>query len=203
MTDDSREVTELLDAWSDGDPAALERLIPLVVDDLRRIARSYLVREQPGHTLEPTALVNELYVRLAGKRSVTWESRTHFFAGMAEIMRRILVDHARRRKALKKGGGTARSSFDETFASGTFWGPSIHAIDIDLVALNEALESLAAVDPRQARIVELRYFGGLTIEETARTLESSPTTVKREWHSARLWLLRELGRAEGKKSGPD
>ncbi len=189
------EVTRLLDAWSAGDPEALEQLIPLVVDDLKQIAGAYLARERPGHTLEPTALVNELYLRLAGRRTVRWESRTQFFASMAEIMRRILVDHARRRTAVKKGGGARKLSFDEAVDGRTLWGPAIRAIDVDLVALDDALRSLAEVDPRQARIVELRYFGGLTIEETARTLESSPTTVKREWHTARLWLLRELGRS--------
>ncbi|MEE8524498.1 MAG: sigma-70 family RNA polymerase sigma factor [Thermoanaerobaculia bacterium] len=193
MSLDEREVTELLDAWSAGDPEALERLLPLVIDDLRRIARAFLARERPGHTLGPTALVNELYLRVVGRRAVSWES-TQFLAGVAEIMRRILVDHARRHRAAKKGGGVGRLGFDESIDAQTLWGPAIRAIDVDLVALDEALESLAAVDPRQARIVELRYFGGLTVAETARTLDCSPTTVKREWHSARLWLLRELGR---------
>ena len=166
-----------------------------MLDDLRRIARAFLARENQSHTLEPTALVNELYLRLAGRRTVHWESRTQFFATMAQLMRRILVDHARRRRAIKKGGDAQRFPFDEESESRTLWGPAIRAIDIDLVALDEALEGLAAIDPRQARIVELRYFGGLTIEETARTLESSPSTVKREWHMARLWLLRELDRS--------
>lgn len=189
----SSDITELLDAWSDGDGNAFEQLMPLVLDDLRRIARAYLSKERPGHTLEPTALVNEVYLRLVGRRSVQWESRAQFFAGIAEIMRRILVDHARRRKALKKGGDAQNLSFDESLDTHSLWGPAIRAIDIDLVALDEALEKLALLDPRQARIVELRYFGGLTIEETAHTLSSSPTTIKREWHTARLWLLRELG----------
>ena len=194
MSLDEREVTELLDAWSAGDPEALERLLPLVVDDLRRIARAFLARERPDHTLSPTALVNELYLRVVGRRSVHWEGRTQFLAGAAEMMRRILVDHARRHRAAKKGGGVGRLGFDEALDAQTLWGPAIRAMDIDLVALDDALVSLAAVDPRQARIVELRYFGGLTVPETARTLDCSPTTVKREWHSARLWLLRELGR---------
>lgn len=189
----SSDITELLDSWSDGNADAFERLMPLVLDDLRRIARAYLAKERPGHTLEPTALVNEVYLRLVGRRSVQWESRAQFFAGIAEIMRRILVDHARRRKALKKGGDAQNLSFDESLDTHSLWGPAIRSIDIDLVALDEALERLALLDPRQARIVELRYFGGLTIEETAHTLDSSPTTVKREWHTARLWLLRELG----------
>ncbi|MEM8961529.1 MAG: sigma-70 family RNA polymerase sigma factor [Acidobacteriota bacterium] len=188
----AKEITALLDAWSDGDAEALERLIPLVVDDLRRIASGYLARERPGHTLEPTALVNEVYLRLVGRRQVSWDGRTQFFAGIAVIMRRILVDYARRRKAAKKGGDAAQLSFDEQLDTRGLWGPSIRDVDVDLVALDRALESLAEVDPRQARIVELRYFGGLTIEETARTLEISPTTVKREWHTARLWLLRAL-----------
>ena len=173
---------------------AFDQLIPLVMDDLRHIAKSYMGREHPAHTLEPTALVNEVYLRMAGRRVVHWENRAQFFAGMAEIMRRILVDHARRKKALKKGGDAERFSFDEVMDNHTLWGPAIRAIDVDLVALDDALESLAAVDPRQARIVELRYFGGLTIEETAQALDSSPTTVKREWNTARLWLLRELSR---------
>lgn len=192
MSFPSADITQLLDAWSEGDSDAFERLMPLVLDDLRRIARAYLSKERPGHTLEPTALVNEVYLRLVGRRSVQWESRAQFFAGIAEIMRRILVDHARRRKALKKGGDSQSLSFDESLDSHSLWGPAIRAIDIDLVALDEALEKLALLDARQARIVELRYFGGLTIEETAHTLGSSPTTVKREWHTARLWLLREL-----------
>ncbi|MEM1203087.1 MAG: sigma-70 family RNA polymerase sigma factor [Acidobacteriota bacterium] len=202
MSLDQRGVTELLDAWSEGDPNAAEKLLPLVIDDLRRIARSHLAREKAGHTLEPTALVNELYLRLAGRRSVHWQSRTQFFASMAEIMRHILVDHARRRKTLKKGGDAVPQSLDEGLEGGTLWGPAIRAIDIDLVALHGALEDLAVLDARQARIVELRYFGGLTIEETARTLGSSPTTVKREWHTARLWLLRELSRGAGEAAGP-
>ena len=165
---------------------------PLVLDDLRRIARGYLQRERPGHTLEPTALINEVYLRLAGRRRVSWESRTQFFAGMAEIMRHVLVDHARRRKAAKKGLGAKHLPFDETLDTHALWGPAIRAIDVDLVALDTALEELGRIDPRQARVVELRYFGGLTIDETARTLEVSPMTVKREWHTARLWLLRAL-----------
>lgn len=189
------EITELLDAWSAGDPEALDRLVPLVMSDLRRIAKAHLWRERPDHTLQTTALINELYLRVAGRQQVHWESRPQFFAGMAEIMRRILVDHARRRNALKKGSGAQLLSFDETRDTELPWGPVLHEIDVDLVALDNAMKSLAAVDARQARIVELRYFGGLTIDETARTLEISPTSVKREWRTARLWLLRELGDA--------
>jgi RNA polymerase sigma-70 factor (ECF subfamily) len=187
------EITVLLDAWSGGDPEAFEKLLPLVLDDLRRLAQGYLRRERPGHTLEPTALIHEVYLRLVGRRQVRWENRRQFFAGMAEIMRRILVDHARRKKSAKKGGDHDPTPFDEALDTDTLWGPAIRGIDVDLVALDDALTSLAAVDPRQARIVELRYFGGLTIAETARSLDISPMTVKREWHTARLWLLRELG----------
>jgi len=197
MPSEPGEITELLDAWSDGDADALERLIPLVVSDLRRIAEAFLARENPGHTLQPTALVNELYLRLAGRRAVGWESRTQFFAGMATIMRRILVDHARRRKAAKKGGPVPSLSLDEARDRETPWPSGLPRVDVDLLALDLALKSLAEVDPRQARIIELRYFGGLTIEETARTLGISPMTVKREWRSARLWLLRELGGPPG------
>ncbi len=194
MPEPQWDVTALLDAWSDGDPEALERLIPLVFDDLRRLARIHLSKENPGHTLQPTALVNEVYLRVASRQSVHWESRAQFFAGMAEIMRRVLVDHARRRKALKKGGGVPTLPFDEQLDSPTSgaWTSALGQIDIDLVALDTALRGLAKVDPRQARIVELRYFGGLTIEETAATLDISAMTVKRAWRSARLWLLRAL-----------
>ncbi len=189
---DQNDITALLDAWSEGDPEALEELLPLVLTDLRRIARRYLTRERPGHTLQPTALIHEVYLRLMGRRQVQWANRKQFFTGMAEIMRRILVDHARRKKTAKKGGGGAHAAFDEALDGHTLWGPVLRGIDIDLVALDEALHGLATVDPRQARIVELRYFVGLTIEETAHTLEISPMTVKREWHTARLWLLRSL-----------
>lgn len=189
---DSNEITALLDAWSAGDPDALEALLPLVLDDLRHIAQGYLARERPGHTLQPTPLIHEVYLRLMGRRRVQWANRKQFFAGMAEIMRRILVDHARGKKTVKKGSGSTPIPFDETLSSHTLWGPAIRGIDVDLVALDEALTGLAAVDPRQARIVELRYFAGLTIEETARTLEISAMTVKRDWYTARLWLLNAL-----------
>ena len=186
----NNELTQLLDAWSGGDEGALEKVLPLVVDDLRRMARAQLARENPGHTLEPTGLVNELYLRLADKRSVHWRSRAQFFATMSQIMRRILVDHARRRKAVKKGGKAVRVTFDRALGvPGS--GPGTDGVD--LLALDEALDRLTALDPRQGRIVELRYFGGLTLEETAETLEVSTMTVKREWRTARLFLLRALG----------
>lgn len=182
------EVTELLDAWSDGDPEALDALIPLVIDDLRRMAAAFVARGGPGQTLQPTALVHEAYLRLVGRRTVHWESRVQFFAYMAKVMRRLLVDHARHRLTAKEGGGTPRVSFDEALDPS----PGEGSDEVELLALHESLERLAAVDPRQGRIVELRYFGGLTIEETAQALRVSPRTVKREWRTARLWLLHEL-----------
>jgi len=186
------DVTQLLDAWSGGDREAFDRLVPLVVDDLRKMARAQLARETPGHTLEATGLVNELYLKLVGKRSVHWKSRNQFFATMSQIMRRILVDHARHRTALKKGGDAVRVTFDK--ALGVPAGKA-GVEGIDIIALDNALKKLAEIDPRQARIVELRYFGGLTLEETASTLEVSTMTIKREWRTARLWLLRELREA--------
>lgn len=190
MAHASSEVTRLLDDWSEGDRKAFDRLLPLVVDDLRKMARAQLARETPGHTLEATGLVNELYLKLVGKRSVHWQSRRQFFATMSQFMRRILVDHARRRAAIKQGGEVVRVTFDKAFgvpAGGA------GAQGIDMVALDAALAELTELDARQARIVELRYFGGLTLEETATTLEVSTMTVKRDWRTARLWLLRRLG----------
>ena len=189
MTRPSSEVTELLAAWSDGDASALEKLAPLVIDDLRKLARAKLAREAPGHTLQPTGLVNELYLKLIDRRSVSWQGRSQFFATMAQWMRRILVDHARRRAALKKGGDAVRVTFEKAAdvpESGSKTG-------LDVLALDAALERLTALDARQARIVELRYFGGLTLEETAAELQVSTMTVKREWRTARLWLAHELG----------
>lgn len=187
MTRDKGEVTRLLDAWNAGEAGALDELVPLVIQDLRNMAKWYLSRERAGHTLSPTALVNELYLRLAPRRTVRWESRTQFFATMAEIMRHILVDHARSHKAAKKGGGIPPVPFDDRIGLKT-------PVDLDILALDDALKALADVDPRQSRIVELRFFCGLTIEQTAKALDVSPITVKREWRTARLWLLKELSR---------
>jgi len=187
MSVDEGDVTRLLDAWSVGEAGALDELVPLVIEDLRRMARRYLSRERAGHTLSPTALVNEVYLRLAPRRTVQWESRSQFFATMAEIMRRVLVDHARCHKAAKKGGGIVPLPYDDRL--GVKAPP-----DFDLLALDDALKGLAEVDARQSRIVELRFFCGLTIEQTAAVLEVAPITVKREWRTARLWLLRELRR---------
>ncbi len=179
------EVTQLLDDWSDGDPEAFARLLPLVFEDLRQVASKHLAGEAPSHTLQATALVNEVYLRLAGRRTVQWQNKEQFFAFMSGMMRRILVDHARKRQSAKRGEGVEPMPLDETIRLP-------HEGDPDLVALNDALGSLAAVDPRQSRIVELRYFVGLRVEEVAELLGISPTTVKREWRTAKLWLLREL-----------
>jgi RNA polymerase sigma factor (TIGR02999 family) len=184
--DEATGITELLVAWSEGRRDALDRLVPLLYEDLRRLAAGYMRHESPGHSLQPTALVHEAYVRLIDQRQVHWRNRAHFFGVAAGMMRRILVDHARSRRADKRGGAWDRVTLVEDQVAGG-------AQEIDLLALHESLERLAAFDPRQARIVELRYFAGLTIEETAQALEISPATVKREWLSARAWLQRELG----------
>lgn len=179
------EVTELLSLWSGGDPAALESLMEAVYPELRRLAHSYLRRERPGHTLQSTALVNEAYLRLVDQKSVTWQSRAHFFGIAAHMMRRILVDHARSRQASKRGTGISLLELDEAIAGS---GPR----DLDLVILDQALESLSRIDPQQGRIVELRFFAGLSIEDTAEALKISPATVKREWAIAKAWLYREM-----------
>jgi len=189
MPEPDSDVTELLEAWSAGDTDAFDNLLPLIVGDLRRMAQKQMARETPGHTLEATAVVNELYLKLIGQRSVHWQSRNQFFATMAQLMRRILVDHARRRLALKQGGDALRVTFDKALEV-PMAGPG--TAGIDLIALDHALDDLAVMDPRQARIVEMRFFAGMTLAETARHLEVSTMTVKREWRTARLWLLSEL-----------
>jgi RNA polymerase sigma factor (TIGR02999 family) len=180
------DITRLLDEWNEGNNKALAELMPLVVDDLRRLAGKHLALENPGHTLQPTAVVNELYLRLAGRRSVSWQNRAQFFAFAASMMRRILVDHARSHQRAKRRGATIRVSFDEGFQL-----PQ-NEKDPDLLALDAALNGLAKLDPRQSRIVEMRYFTGLSVKEVAIVESISPTTVKREWRTARLWLRREL-----------
>ena len=175
------EVTQLLAAWGDGDQAALDQLVPLVHDELRRIARGYMRRERAGHTLQTTALVNEAYLRLVDQRSVRWQNRAHFFAIAAQLMRRILVDYARQHVSRKRGGGAIQVTLAEAESLPT-------AREPDLIALDEALLSLAEIDPRKSRVVELRFFGGLSIEETAEVLKVSPTTVEREWTTAKAWL---------------
>ena len=180
-----QDVTHLLIQWSKGDSAALDALVPLVYDELRRLAQLYLSREKPGHTLSSTALVHEAYLRLVKQKDVTWQNRAHFFGVAARMMRRILVDHARRHGYAKRGGGELTLSLDETMA------PAPER-EINLVALDDALETLAKLDERQSRMVELRFFGGLSIEETSEVLGVSAPTVKREWASARAWLYREI-----------
>ena len=182
----SREaVTELLRAWSDGEDAALDRLVPLVEAELRRLARGYMSRERPGHTLQATALVNEALLRLTDARHLRWQDRTHFLGIAARLMRRVLVDYARARGYRKRGGDAQRVTLTDALVVSP--GP-----DLDLVALDRALNALAAVDERKSRVVDLRFFGGLTLEETADVLHVSPDTVKRDWRLAKLWLLREL-----------
>jgi len=179
----------MLMAWSNGDEAALERLIPLVYKELHRLAHRYLGRERIGHTLQTTALVHEAYLRLIDWNNVEWQNRAHFFAISAQLMRRILVDFARSRRFAKRGGGARQVAFDEAMAIAPQRG-------VDLVALDDALTALNALDPRQSRIVELRFFGGLSVAETAEVLKVSPGTVKRDWSLAQAWLLRELSRGE-------
>lgn len=184
-----REVTQLLDAWSQGDSLALAELTPLVNGELRRLARKYMSHQRVGHTFQPTALVHEAILRLLGQRGASWQNREHFLAYMASAMRRLLINHARDRCAAKRGGTATHLAFDEALDGFD----DRLAPQVDLLDLDRALRRLTSINPRQGRVVELRYFGGLTVEETARLLEVSPRTVKREWHTARLWLLRALG----------
>jgi len=179
------DVTRLLQAWSDGDETALARLLPLVEADLRRLARACMRHERNGHTLQPTALVNEAFLRLAGARRLEWQDRAHFMGIAARLMRRVLVDHARARGYQKRGGGAERVSLD---------GALLEAAQrpLDVIELDRALETFATIDARRSRVVELRFFGGLTLEETAEVLNVSSETVKRDWRVAKLWLLREL-----------
>jgi RNA polymerase sigma factor (TIGR02999 family) len=186
MTPPSHEVTELLQAWSDGDQAALEKLVPLIQAELHRLAKHYLGQERPGHLLQTTALVNEAYLRLLDWKSVRWQNRAHFFGVSANLMRRILVDFARSRARLP-AGQALQVSLDEALMLSEAQGA-------DVIALDDALTALAELDPRKEQIVELRFFGGLSIEETAEVLNISPITVKREWHKAKAWLYRELAR---------
>jgi RNA polymerase sigma factor (TIGR02999 family) len=179
------DLTLLLKRWRQGDRDALERLMPLVYEELRRIARHYLKNERQGHTLESTALVHEAFLRLIDQRNVQWQNRAHFFGIASQMMRRILVDHARKRQAAKRDAALVRLSVAERLVPGAEREP-------DLLALDQAIDALAALDPDQSRVVELRYFGGLTIEETAEVMGISPATVKREWATARLWLKREI-----------
>ena len=184
----SENLTQLLTDWSNGDAQALEKLIPLVYRDLHRLAERYLRSESPSHTLQSTALVHEAYLRLIDQRNTRWQNRAHFFGISAQLIRRILVDHARARKAGKRGGDAAKIQIDESVAA-----PEQQ--NLDLVVLDDCLRALAEIDPQQARVVELRYFAGLTVEETAEVMRVSPTTVKREWRLARAWLHREIAKS--------
>jgi RNA polymerase sigma factor (TIGR02999 family) len=191
MVDNARnnsDITQLLIAWSDGRREALDDLMPMVYADLRRVAAGYMRREGAGHALQPTALVHEAYVRLIDQKQVKWRNRAHFFGVAAGLMRRILVDHARRRRAEKRGGDWERVTL-----TGDEVATDAHK-EIDVLALDEALERLAEFDPQQERIVELRYFGGLTIEETAEIVGISAATVVREWTIAKAWLRADLSR---------
>ena len=182
----SQNITHLLKEWSDGDKGALDELTPLVYEELRQQAARYLRKERPGHSLQATALINEAFLRLIDVKDVQWQSRAHFFGIAANLMRRILVDHARRRDAEKRGGTQIRLTFEDAFAIA-------REPDVDLLAIDEALDRLAAIDEQQARVVELRFFSGLSVEETAAALGVSPKTVKRDWSVARAWLRREIG----------
>ncbi len=184
---ESAEVTGLLKAWSSGDQAALDRLAAVVYQELRRIARRYMKNERPGNTLQTTALVNEVYLRLVDVKNVDWQHRAQFFAISAQMMRRILVDAARARGSRKRGGGAVKVNVDETAVLSP-------EPDASILALDEALEAFSQVAPRQAKVVELRYFGGLNEEEIAEILKTSPRTVRRDWDFAKSWLMRELNR---------
>ncbi len=184
----AQQVTQLLVNWSNGDQHALEELMPLVYGELRRLAASHLRRERSDHTLQSTALVNEAFLRLVNQREVHWRSRAHFYGIAARMIRRILVDHARSQQAGKRGAGAIKLELDEAMAISP-------AAELDLVGLDAALERLAVLDERQGRIVELRFFAGLSVEETAEVMHISPATVKREWSSARAWLYREILKA--------
>jgi RNA polymerase sigma factor (TIGR02999 family) len=186
MATHSREdVTDLLIDWSKGDQEALNQLMPLVYDELHRLASRYLRRERAGHTLQTTALVHEAYLKLVDQRNANWQNRVQFFSAAANVMRHVLVDYARRRKAFKRGGEYSRLSLDKAVISSD-------EKNVDLLDLNDALDSLAAMDPQQSRVVELRIFAGLTVEETAECLGISSRTVKREWSMAKAWLHRQL-----------
>jgi RNA polymerase sigma-70 factor, ECF subfamily len=182
----TQEVTALLRAWSKGDEDARDALVPMVYAELHRLARLYMSRERPGQTLQPTALVHEAYLRLVDIRRVRWQDRAHFFAVSARVMRRVLVDIARSRRSLKRAGGLRRVPFDEQVTANEW--------SVSLVALDDALQALAVHDQRKSQVLELRFFGGLDVEETAEALHVSPRTVMRDWNHARAWLSREMTR---------
>jgi RNA polymerase sigma factor (TIGR02999 family) len=181
------QITLLLEQWGGGDQQALEKLTPLVYAELHRLASRHLRRERPDHTLQSTALVNEAYLKLVGQHSIRWQNRAHFFGIAAQLIRRILVDYARTRLAEKRGASAPKLSLEDVLESPV-------ARDLDLVALDDALEDLAKIDARQSRVVELRFFAGLSVEETAEVMQMSPATVKREWTTAKAWLFRQISR---------
>ncbi|MGB6690665.1 MAG: sigma-70 family RNA polymerase sigma factor [Terracidiphilus sp.] len=189
MEPSANQITQLLQSWSDGDEHAIEKLMPLVYDELHRMARRYMSGENPGHTLQATALVNEAYLRLVYASQANWQNRAHFFAVCAQVMRRILVDWARSRQAQKRGSDMPVLELNEALAVPAKTGT-------DLVAIDDALKALALVDPRKSQIVELRFFGGLNVEETAEVVKVSPQTVHRDWKLAKSWLRRELSREQ-------
>lgn len=184
-----QQVTQLLCDWRDGDRTALEKLIPVVLPELQRIAHRYMSRERPGHTLQTTALLNDAYLELADKTHPQWQNRAHFFAVAAQLMRRIMVDHARQRQALKRGGGAVRVTLDDSLVAA-------ESRAAELIALDEALQQLATFDSRKADVVEMRYFGGLTMEEIAEVLQIHVNTVTRDWRAARAWLFAALSGEE-------
>ena len=181
----THDVTQLLIDWSNGDQAALAKLVPVVEQELRRLAHHYMSRERAGHTLQTTALVNEAFVRLANRKRMQWQNRAHFFGIAAQLMRTILVDHARSHACAKRGGGAEKLELNEAMVVS-------QQKASEVIALDEALKELELIDPRQSRIVELRFFGGLTVEEAAEVLHVSPVTIKREWSTAKAWLYRNL-----------
>jgi len=189
---DTNEISRLLRAWSDGDQNALNDLTPIVYQELRRLAHYYMERERPGHALQTSALVNEAYLRLVDYKRMQWQDRAHFFAVAAQVMRRILVDHARSHN-IKRGAGFQHVALEVADMGGDRTG--------DLVALDDALNALARLDPRKVQIIEMRFFGGLSVEETAEVLKVSPATVRRDWSIAKFWLYRELGGGTGDGSG--
>jgi RNA polymerase sigma factor (TIGR02999 family) len=183
----THELTQLLVDWSNGDRAALDKLMPLIDAELRRLAHRYMTRERAGHTLQTTALVNEAFLRLVNRKNLQWQNRAHFFGIAAQLMRTILVDHARSHASAKRGGGARKLELDEAMVVS-------QQKASEVIALDDALNQLALLDPQQSRIVELRFFGGLTVEEAAEVLQVSPATIKREWSTAKAWLYHELAK---------
>lgn len=194
-TSSPKDVTQLLAAWGRGDKSALDKLLPLVHAELRRIAQRQLRQERPGHTLQATALVNEAYLKLAGDQGLEWRDRAHFFAVCAQVMRHILIDHARSRRREKRGGGAIQVSLNDALVVAD-------EQSTDILALDEALSALEQLDPQKARLVELRFFAGLTIEETAEVLNSSPRTVRREWRRSKAWLVRMMREGNADETRP-